>query len=225
MTTIRDTRTRLLKASAQLFRQQGYAGTGLKQITAAGQAPWGSLYHFFPGGKEELGAEAITHSGQRYLKLFDLVYARSGNDPAQSIHAFFHLSVNALENSGFADGCPIATVALEAASTSEPLRHACDAVFASWQQATAAILTRSGATADRAAVLATYILAAFEGANMLSRTAHDTRPLRITADIVTATIRAEFSGQSYRAASTSATFTAAPDGSSVSCSNSPQDHR
>lgn len=191
MTKVGDTRARLLEASAQLFRRQGYSGTGLKQITAAGEAPWGSLYHFFPGGKEQLGAEAITHSGQRYLKLFDLVYARSGNDPAQSIHNFFHLSVDALEKSGFADGCPIATIALEVASTSAPLRHACDAVFASWQQATAAFLTESGAGPDRAADLATYVLAAFEGAIILSRTAHDTQPLRSTADIVATTIRAE----------------------------------
>jgi TetR/AcrR family transcriptional regulator, lmrAB and yxaGH operons repressor len=191
MATTRDTRARLLEASAQLFRRQGYAGTGLKQITAAGRAPWGSLYHFFPGGKEELGAAAIAHSGQRYLKLFDLVYAQSGNDPAQSIHDFFHLSVDALEKSGFADGCPIVTVALEAANTAEPLRHACDAVFTSWQQATAIFLIQAGAAADRAAQLATYVLAAFEGAIVLSRTARDTRPLRVTAGIVSATIRAE----------------------------------
>jgi TetR/AcrR family transcriptional regulator, lmrAB and yxaGH operons repressor len=191
MAKTRDTRARLLEASAQLFRQQGYAGTGLKQITAAGQAPWGSLYHFFPGGKEELGAGAIAHSGQRYLKLFDLVYDRSGNDPAQSIHDLFHLSVDALEKSGFADGCPIATVALEAANTSDRLRHACDAVFTSWQQATATFLIQAGAAADRAAELAAYVLAAFEGAVVLSRTARDTRPLRVTADIVAATIRAE----------------------------------
>lgn len=197
MAKTRDTRARLLEASAQLFRRQGYAGTGLKQITAAGEAPWGSLYHFFPGGKEELGAAAIAHSGQRYLKLFDLVYARSGQDPAQSIHDFFHLSAGALEQSGFADGCPIATVALEVASTSEPLRHACDAVFTSWQQATATFLTQAGAAADRAAQLATYILAAFEGAIVLSRTARDTRPLRVSADIVAATIRAELAPDAY----------------------------
>jgi AcrR family transcriptional regulator len=50
-----DTRARLLEAAAQLFREQGYAATGLKQITAEAEAPWGSLYHFFPGGKEQLG--------------------------------------------------------------------------------------------------------------------------------------------------------------------------
>jgi len=130
-------------------------------------------------------------AGRCYLEFFDLVYARSGNDPAQSIHNLFHLSAEALKKSGFADGCPIATIALEVASTSTPLRRACDAVFASWQQATAAFLTQSGAPPDRAADLSTYILAAFEGAIILSRTAHDTRPLRITADIVGAAIRAQ----------------------------------
>src|SRR5262245_52754833 len=107
-----DTRTRLLEASAQLFREQGYAGTGLKQITAAGEAPWGSLYHFFPGGKEQLGSEAIRHSGGRYLKLFDLVFARADQDVVQSVADFFQLSADALHKSDWADGCPIATVAL-----------------------------------------------------------------------------------------------------------------
>ena len=172
-----------------LFRQQGYAGTGLKEITATGSAPWGSLYHFFPGGKEELGAEAITHSGQRYLKLYDLVYERAGHDPVQSIRDFFQLSIDALETSGFADGCPIATVALEVASTSEPLRHACQEVFTSWQEAIVRFLTQAGAAAGQAADLATYVLAAFEGAIVLSRTARDTSPLRVTAAIVASTIR------------------------------------
>jgi AcrR family transcriptional regulator len=189
-----DTRIRLLEASAQLFRRQGYAGTGLKEITASGSAPWGSLYHFFPGGKEELGAEAITHSGRRYLKLYDLVYERAGQDPVRAIRDFFQLSIDALEASAFADGCPIATVALEVASTSEPLRHACQEVFTSWQRVIAGFLTRSGATPGEAADLATYVLAAFEGAIVLSRTGHDTTPLRVTAGIVARSVEASLGG-------------------------------
>lgn len=185
------TRQRLLEASAQLFREQGYTGTGLKQITTAAEAPWGSLYHFFPGGKEQLGAEAITHSGDRYRRLFDLVFARAAEDVAQSVRDFFQLSVEALERSGFADGCPIATVALEVAGTSEPLRHACAEVFASWETAIARRIAAGGVPDARAAELATYVLAAFEGAIILSRTAHDTRPLRTTADIVRTTLRTE----------------------------------
>ena len=155
-----------------------------------------SMLEILAAAESDARPRAAPHSpqmsaGRCYLELFDLVYARSGNNPAQSIHNFFQLSVDALEKSGFADGCPIATVAVEVASTSTPFRHACDAVFASWQQATAAFLTQSGAPPDHAADLATYILAAFEGAIILSRTAHDTRPLRITADMVGATIRAQ----------------------------------
>ena len=61
-----DTRQRLVTAGADLFRHQGYAGTGVKQIVTAAQAPFGSMYHHFPGGKEELGAEAIRSSGALY---------------------------------------------------------------------------------------------------------------------------------------------------------------
>ena len=51
------TKDRIIDSSAELFRRQGYTGTGVKQIVAAASAPFGSIYHFFPGGKEELGAE------------------------------------------------------------------------------------------------------------------------------------------------------------------------
>ena len=49
------TRDRIVQASAELFRRQGYAATGVKQIVTDAQAPFGSLYHFFPGGKEAAG--------------------------------------------------------------------------------------------------------------------------------------------------------------------------
>ncbi|MFD0683338.1 TetR/AcrR family transcriptional regulator [Actinomadura fibrosa] len=182
-----DTRTRLLEAAAQLFREQGYAATGLKQITTEAGAPWGSLYHFFPGGKEQLGVETVAHSGTRYLRLFDLVYGRADGDAADAVLDFFQLSVDALEKSGWGDGCPIATVALEAASTSEPLRHACADVFAGWRAATARRFAMEGI--EPAEDLAVYVLAAFEGAIILSRTSHDTGPLQVTAKIVAQTIR------------------------------------
>ena len=54
-----DTRDRIVDASAELFRLQGYNATGVKKIVTAAQAPFGSLYHFFPGGKEQLGADTL----------------------------------------------------------------------------------------------------------------------------------------------------------------------
>ena len=126
-----DTRERIIQASADLLRRQGYAATGVKQIVAAAQAPFGSIYHFFPGGKEQLGAEAIRRSGNLYELLIPAVF-----DPApdliSAVRAFFDGAAEHLRETDYADACPIATVALEISSTSEPMREACADVFESW---------------------------------------------------------------------------------------------
>src|SRR3954466_6413880 len=115
-----STRDRIVGAGSELFRRQGYAGTGVKQIVAAASAPFGSLYHFFPGGKEELGAEVIRWSGRMYMQLF-IDIALEVPDVVEAGRRFFPDAAKDVEASGYADACPIATVALEVSSTSEPL--------------------------------------------------------------------------------------------------------
>src|SRR6201997_5624484 len=83
-----DTRERIIQASADLLRRQGYAATGVKQIVAAAQAPFGSVYHFFPGGKEQLGAEAILVSGKLYEELIPAVFDPAP-DPVTAVRWFF----------------------------------------------------------------------------------------------------------------------------------------
>src|ERR1700693_3676029 len=82
------TRERILYASAELFRRQGYAGTGLKQVVAQAGAPCGSLYHFFPEGKEQLADEVLRTGGRFFLALY-----RSVSDAAPelvtAVHDFF----------------------------------------------------------------------------------------------------------------------------------------
>jgi len=74
MSTTGNTRDRIVETSAELFRTQGYSATGVKQIVTAAKAPFGSLYHFFPDGKEELGAEAIRGCRRPfYLQLIPAV--------------------------------------------------------------------------------------------------------------------------------------------------------
>src|SRR5581483_8681139 len=68
------TRERIIEASTALFMQRGFHASGLKQISAASAAPIGSLYHFFPGGKEELAAETLRASGAAYQALVEAVF-------------------------------------------------------------------------------------------------------------------------------------------------------
>src|SRR5205823_14541542 len=144
-----STRDRIVETSAELFRRQGYAATGVKQIVTEAQAPFGSLYHFFPGGKEQLGAEAIRTSGALYELLIPAVF-----DPAPNlvtgVRDFFAGAAEHLVETDYADACPIATVALEVSSKSEPMREACAAVFESWIAAGAERFVRGGASPGKA---------------------------------------------------------------------------
>ena len=108
------TRDRILGSSAELLRRQGYTGTGVKQIVEGADAPFGSLYHFFPGGKEQLAAETIRWSGQMYVQLFAGIAAEA-SDVLAAVEAFFSGAAETLRETDYADACPIATVALEVA--------------------------------------------------------------------------------------------------------------
>jgi TetR/AcrR family transcriptional repressor of lmrAB and yxaGH operons len=80
-----------------------------------------------------------------------------------------------LAASGFSEGCPVATIAPDAAATSEPIRTACVGAYDSWQEAIARHLAAAGHS--DAEDLATVVLAAIEGALVLARTRRDLGPL------------------------------------------------
>jgi AcrR family transcriptional regulator len=182
-----STRDRIVGASAELFRKQGYAATGVKQIVTAAQAPFGSVYHFFPGGKEQLGAEAIRASGALYEQLIPAVLDPAP-DPITGVREFFRLAGEHLHETDYVDACPIATIALEVSSTSETLRTACAEVFESWVAAGAKRHERAGIAPANARELTIAMLAALEGAFVLARATRSTEPLRIAGELAAAAV-------------------------------------
>ena len=192
-----DTRQRLLAAGERLFRTQGYAGTGLKELTEVAGAPWGSLYHFFPGGKEQLGAEVMRYAGALYARGIAATFMRF-TDPAEAAERMFLSEASVLSASDYRDGCPIASVTLDIASTSEDLRAACAEAFASWLQAIAAGLAAAGAPDETAKALAGFILSALEGAIVLARAAKNPAVLLQSARFVRAAVEREAEGWTSR---------------------------
>jgi AcrR family transcriptional regulator len=180
---VSNTRERIVEASAELFRHQGYSATGVKQIVEAAQAPFGSLYHFFPGGKEQLGAEAIRVSGALYEQLIPAVID-AAPDLLTGVRAFFAAAAEHLQETGYEDACPIATVALEVSSSSETMRQACAEVFESWIVRGAARHSHAGLTEHKARELTIGMLAALEGAFVLARALRSTEPLEIAGEMV-----------------------------------------
>lgn len=185
-----DTRTRLIRAAEQLLRIQGYAGTGLKQLTAVAGAPWGSLYHFFPGGKAELAVAAASYAGEVYAEGWRRAFAASA-DPAQAVWRIFEGEARVLEGSDYRNGCPIASMTLDIASLDEGLRAACDGAFNQWLEAMRRGFESHGAPPERAGALARFVLAAVEGAIVLARAAKSPVALKDTGAFVRAVIARE----------------------------------
>jgi AcrR family transcriptional regulator len=176
------TKDRIIETSAELFRRQGYSATGVKQIVTEARAPFGSLYHFFPGGKDELGVAAVRTSGALYAQLIPAVFDPAP-DPVTGVRDFFDAAAEHLRESEYRDACPIATVALEVASTSETMRQACAEVFESWISLGAERFERAGAEPGTARELTMAMLAALEGAFVLARALRDTEPLRVAGEL------------------------------------------
>lgn len=167
-----STRDRLLAATNELFRQRGYNGTGLKDVTTAAGATTGSLYHFFPGGKRALAEAVIAESGLAYQQLFETI-ADDAAGPAEAISDFFEGAAQVLAETNYIDVCPIGTVAREVASTDDTLRIASDRVFNGWIEAATIRFTHAGLAEESARHLATTVVAALEGGFILARTRRD----------------------------------------------------
>lgn len=182
-----DTRDRLVDAGAELMRRQGYGATGVKQIVTMASAPFGSLYHFFPGGKEQLGAEAVRRSGALYGELVPLFFD-TAPDLLTATRSFFDGAAEHLRDTDWADACPIATVALEVSSTSEPLRQACAEVFEGWIELLGLRFRAGGIDSQRARELALTLVALLEGGFVLGRALRSAQPVLSSGDAAVAEV-------------------------------------
>lgn len=178
MTTARE---HIIEATCELLEMQGYHATGLNQIIKESGSPKGSLYYYFPGGKEALTAEAIQHVGRMVEARIRGSLAQI-DDPAKSVETFILHVAHNVELSGYRAGGPITTVAMETASSSDRLREECRIIYASWQNAFTDKLRGGGMAEERAAALAGTIIAAIEGGIILARTNRSPEPLRHVAE-------------------------------------------
>jgi TetR/AcrR family transcriptional repressor of lmrAB and yxaGH operons len=174
-------RADLVAATGQLLRRRGYSGTSVSDFLQAAGAANGSLYHHFPGGKEELAGAAIEAAAEQVEAAL-----ASAFDAADDVVVAAQRSIDAMVAAFEADprdGCPVAPTAIDAAGISEPLRLAAAAAFARWSDVFERALRRTR-DADVAAAQARVLLSAIEGALLLDRTSHGTAHLKALRDAV-----------------------------------------
>jgi AcrR family transcriptional regulator len=170
-------------SAAQLIRRHGVAATGLRGVVAHADAPRGSLQHYFPGGKDQLVAEAAEWGGRYAARRIErFVAALPDPTPSALFAAMAGQWREEFRGEGFEAGCPVAASITDCAADNPTVRRAASDAFAGWTGAVAAALRGMGVRYRRAESLANLMICALEGAILMARAERDTRALDVVVD-------------------------------------------
>jgi AcrR family transcriptional regulator len=168
-------RERMIASTALLVRERGARATSLDAVLEHSGAPRGSIYHHFPGGREQLLREATDYAGEYIERRLD----RGDGDPLAALDDLFGEYRTNLLASDFRAGCPVVAVAVESGEDGPDLRDHAMSAFDRWRRALARSLEAAGVDTARADDLALVIIATFEGGLILSRAYRDLTPLDV----------------------------------------------
>jgi AcrR family transcriptional regulator len=186
-------RERIVAGAADMISRRGLNATSIREMAKHARAPLGSTYHYFPEGKQQLATEAVRYTGEWVARGL-CKELRAG--PVAGLRAFLALWRKIVVDSDFRAGCPVLAVSIEEPATEETpaaLAAAAD-VFTEWEGLLAASLREHGAEAERAAQLATLIVAAVEGTVAMCRAKRSTEPLDRTEEQLETLILATVGG-------------------------------
>lgn len=159
------------------FRANGYEGASLSTLSSASGLKRASLYHHFPGGKEEMAQAVLTAAAER----FDREILAPLREPGPSSDRLARM-VEGLR-SFYDDGdkaCLLALMSVGEAHSlfSAPVRNGLDR----WIIALAGLLEEAGMTPDRARTRAEDEVASVQGALVLARGLGDRGPFERCLD-------------------------------------------
>lgn len=179
-----DAPQRVVDAAAEMLARVGFNATSIREVTKAADAPLGSTYHHFPGGKQELLARATTQAGDKVDALLDTLLQAGAQDGMRQFLAIWR---ERLLRSQLRAGCPVLAAAVEEPSDGSDsiAREAAAAAFVRWELRLADALQGEGHAPKQAQQLATLLIAGVEGGVALSRAAQDIAPFdRVAAQLL-----------------------------------------
>lgn len=187
-----DARRRVVAAAAEMLGQHGLNATSIREMAKRAEAPLGSTYHHFPGGKQQVIAEAVTFAGAHVNAILDQ-HLKAG--PVAGLIGFVAMWRESLVRSDFHIGCPVMAAAVEEPvdEIAEQAVEAASQVFSQWEAKLIASLKTKGIDRQVAAGIATLIVASIEGAIVLSRAKRNIAPFDNVAEQLQAVLKSAVS--------------------------------
>jgi len=170
-----STKQRMLDSAVLLLRERGAPGVTVDAVLAHSGAPRGSVYHHFPGGRNELILGAVAQAGDYLTAMVDDT-ARDG-DILRTVERLVRFWKKSLAATDFRAGCPVVAMAVDGREEIPGAAELVRETFARLETSLSGMLTGSGFQPERAVRLATLVVSAIEGAIILSRARRDVQPL------------------------------------------------
>jgi len=179
-------RENLLNTGVALLTQQGYHGTGLKEILDAVQIPKGSFYNYF-ASKEEFCAAVIGHYIEPFIGQLNGHLQNPDVDALSAINQYFSESIAELEKAGFTGGCLLGNLMGEIGETSDVCREALQLAVNRYRDLLQAGLENAQQqgtvrTDKSAQVMADLLVNAWQGALLRMKIEHTSVPLKQCCD-------------------------------------------
>lgn len=178
-----DTRENMILAAVRLLQERGPTASGVADIVAEAGAPRGSIYHHFPGGKDEILIEAVARARESGLLAIAAADAQAAS-AENFIERVARIFRAAPEAASWQSGCPVAATAVEGDHQSAAVRETVAKTFDVWVDAISQGLTRKGLEAEAAQDLGYAVIAAVEGAILTSRASGHSAPYDATMRIL-----------------------------------------
>ncbi|MGB3515723.1 MAG: TetR/AcrR family transcriptional regulator [Elainellaceae cyanobacterium] len=167
-----ETKLTIIRQAADVFNQQGYAGSSMADIMQATGLKKGGIYNHF-ASKDELAIAAFEFAvhqvSRRYIQVL-----KDHRGAIARLKAVVHTFVTNLDDPPIQGGCPLLNTAIESDDTHPVLRQRAQAAMNNWRKLIGRIVEKGVAAGDlppeiQADGVATLLIATLEGALMLTQ--------------------------------------------------------
>jgi TetR/AcrR family transcriptional repressor of lmrAB and yxaGH operons len=169
-----------VERTRDLLNQQAGADVSLSTVLGACGANKGSLYHFFPDGKDELVLAAIESQASLAISMNQKLVAES-TSTSEAVLGLLDILAKEMDASNYSLCMPFSAVGAIAGGASEELRVACMEALSKLEALFAKGLRRDGLRTKASRTLASLIISTIEGALLQSRARKSSEPLRNAA--------------------------------------------
>ncbi|MPY77353.1 MAG: TetR family transcriptional regulator [Actinophytocola sp.] len=174
------TRQRMVDSAVTLLRERGASGVSIDAVLAHSGAPRGSVYHHFPGGRNELVLSAVRQAGNHIGRQINR--RPTVGEPHVVLDGFVDYWRRTLTDSGYRSGCPVVALAVDNRGELPEAADAVREIFWAWQEKLRELLIEAGLPTERSKRLAKVAVAAVEGAVVLCRAERSTEPLDVVIE-------------------------------------------